>query len=449
MAISVERATMRDELVAEYRTRTPRSAAASERACRVMPGGDTRAIAFHAPYPLAIERASGPTLVDVDGNAYLDFVNNYTSLLHGHAHPTIEHAVREQLPKGTNYATAITCQAELAELLVERVPSVDLVRFTNSGTEATLFAVRAARAFTGRELIVKIEGGYHGAYDDFEISVHPDLAVAGPDGEPVATLDTRGVPRNRLETVAVVPFNDVAALERLFTARGGEIAGLIMEPCLGSAGVVATDQAFVEAARRLTRTHGALLILDEVMTFRLGPGGFQGELGVDGDLTTFAKIIGGGFPVGAFGGREDVMAIFDPRRPDAVWHSGTFAGNAVTMVAGRVALELFDRTAVDRLNVLGDRLRNGLAEVCARVGVTAQTTGFGSFVGLHFTDQPVAGYREPARSDLELKHLFHMALLAEGVFVAPRMLMCMSTPMDEHLVDDVLVRAERALRRVV
>src|SRR5215207_5767417 len=201
--------------IEDYRDRTQESSRRAERAKRVLPGGDTRTVAFHAPYPLTVTEGSGCRIVDVDDNGYIDVLNNYTSLIHGHAHPAIVKAVTGQLSKGTSYATAIASQTQLAEILTERVASVDLVRFTNSGTEAVMNAIRAARAFTGRDLIVKIEGGYHGTYDDVEVSVHPELDDhAGPDHAPRSTLDTRGVPTNRLENVLVIPFNDVDALRR-------------------------------------------------------------------------------------------------------------------------------------------------------------------------------------------------------------------------------------------
>ena len=240
-----ELAAIGEELVAEFRRRTPRSAEAFAAAKRVMPGGDTRTVAFHAPYPLTVEQGQGCRFVDVDGNEYIDVLNNYTSLIHGHAHPAITAAVTEQLPKGTNYATAIRAQTRLAEIVTSRVASVDLVRFTNSGTEATMNAVRAARAFTGRDPIVKMEGGYHGTYDDFEVSVHPDLAEAGTDDAPMPTLDTRGVPANTLHSVLVIPYNDISGAERLFAERGDEIAAVIVEPVMGAGGMIPADRAFL------------------------------------------------------------------------------------------------------------------------------------------------------------------------------------------------------------
>jgi glutamate-1-semialdehyde 2,1-aminomutase len=286
-----------------------------------MPGGDTRTVAFHAPYPLYLVEGSGCRITDADGNEYLDLLNNYTSLIHGHAHPAIVEAVGAQVPRGTAFASGFEAQTRLAELLTERVASVDLIRFCNSGTEAVMNALRAARAFTGRDVIVKMEGGYHGTYDDVEVSVHPELAdlAIGPDHAPQATLDTGGVPANTVDNVLVLPYNDVAAAERLLTERGGEIAAVILEPVMGAGGMIPAEHAFLAALRALTAEMGIVLIFDEVMTFRLEPGGMQDHHRIRPDLTTFAKIIGGGFPVGAFGGREAIMAQFDPSRPRPLW----------------------------------------------------------------------------------------------------------------------------------
>lgn len=442
------RAETAAELIAEFRRRTPRSAEAFAAAKQVMPGGDTRTVAFHPPYPLTVARGQGCRFVDVDGNEYVDVLNNYTSLIHGHAHPAITAAVTEQLPKGTNYATAVAAQTRLAEILTSRVASVDLVRFTNSGTEATMNAVRAARAFTGRDLIVKMEGGYHGTYDDFEVSVHPDLAMAGLDDAPLPTLDTQGVPRNTLESVLVIPYNDVAAAERLFAERGDEIAAVIVEPVMGAGGMIPAERAFLEAWRALTVEHDALLIFDEVMTFRLEPGGIQEHYRVRPDLTSFAKIIGGGFPVGAFGGRREVMELFDPARPRPLWQSGTFNGNAITMVAGAVAMEHYPASEVARINALGDRLRGGLNATLRRADVTGFATGYGSFVGVHFTEEAPTNYRMAARGDQALKRLVHLGLLNEGVFCAPRLMFCASTAMDEAVIDGVIAAFGRVVERV-
>lgn len=442
-----ELARVAEEIQQQYLQRTPASASAHERAKRSMPGGDTRTVAFHPPYPLTVVKGEGYELTDLDGNTYIDVLNNYTSLIHGHAFAPIASAVAAQLQLGTNYAAALQAQTELAERLTGRVKSVDKVRFTNSGTEATMMAIRGARAFTGRELVVKMEGGYHGTFDDFEVSVHPPVD-SGPDGFPVATVDTPGVPRNRLETVAVIPFNDSAAAERIFAERGQQIAAVILEPVMGSAGMIPAERAFLETLRALTRQHGALLMFDEVMSFRLGYGGMQENYDIYPDLTSFAKIMSGGFPGGAFGGTDEVMSIFDPFSKHPLWQSGTFNGNAITMVAGAVALDHFGAGEVARINKLGDQMRNRLRLLLEMYGFEANVTGYGSFGAIHFTDQPVRNYRDAARSNQQLKKVLHLALLQEGIFAAPRLMFCISTPMSEATLDEIDARFERALKRL-
>jgi glutamate-1-semialdehyde 2,1-aminomutase len=367
------RAEVEADVLADYRACSPRSAALHAAARRVMPGGDTRTVAFHAPYPLVITRGSGCRIEDADGRSYIDLLNNYTSLIHGHGHSAVVAAVSECLPFGTAFPAPNESQTRLAEIIVERVASVDRVRFCNSGTEADMNAIRAARAFTGRDLIVKMEGGYHGTYDDVEVSVHPDPRdpAAGPKHAPHGVLGTRGVPRNTLDNVLVTPFNDPAAAERIFAARGAEVAAVIVEPVMGSAGMLPAERDFLAALRDLTRRRGALLIFDEVMSFRLEPGGLQQHYGIEPDLTTFAKIIGGGFPVGAFGGAADVMNQFDPTRPEPLWQSGTFNGNLITMTAGVAAMEAHPTAEVARINALGERLRQGLRSSFTADVVTA------------------------------------------------------------------------------
>ncbi|HEU5430340.1 MAG TPA: aspartate aminotransferase family protein [Thermomicrobiales bacterium] len=437
-------------VLAEYRARTPRSAELHEAARRVMPGGDTRTIAFHAPYPLAVTHGEGFRYWDADGNEYIDLLNNYTSLIHGHAYPAVTEAVTAQLPRGTAFPAPNPYQTRLAEIITGRVASVDLVRFCNSGSEAVMNAIRAARAFTGRDLLVKMEGGYDGTYDDVEVSVHPDLhsPEAGTADAPLPTLDTPGVPRNTTEAVTVLPFNDVAAAERLFRERGDEIAAVIVEPVMGAGGMIPAESAFLEALRALTIEAGALLIFDEVMSFRLMPGGVQEHYRIRPDLTTFAKIIGGGFPVGGFGGRAAVMEQFDPHRPRALSQSGTFNGNLITMVAGVAAMEAYPAAEVHRINALGDRLRTGLERALAAHGVVAAVIGFGSFVGVHLGVPEVRNYREAAAVDRGLTRLLHLALLLEGVSGAPRMSFNTSTPMSEATIDDILARFDRALTSV-
>jgi glutamate-1-semialdehyde 2,1-aminomutase len=415
-----------------------------------MPGGDTRTIAFHAPYPLVITQGQGCRIEDADGRTYIDLLNNYTSLIHGHGHPAITAAVAECLPRGTAFPAPNEAQTRLAEIMAGRVASVDMMRFCNSGTEAVMNALRAARAFTGRDVIVKMEGGYHGTYDDIEVSVHPDPRdpAAGAADAPTGVLGTRGVPRNTLDNVLVTPLNDIAAIERLMAERGDEIAAIIVEPVMGSAGMLPADSAFLETLRRLTTEHGALLVFDEVMSFRLEPGGVQEHFGVRPDLTTFAKIIGGGFPVGGFGGSASVMEQFDPSQPTPLWQSGTFNGNLITMVAGVAAMEAYPPAEVARINALGDRLREGLREVLDEAGVTVAVTGYGSFVGVHLGVSDVRNYRDAAVADKGLARLLHIALLLEGIYMAPRLMLSASTPMDDATIDEVVSGFRRAVRAI-
>ena len=435
------------DVIADYRASSPRSAALHEAARRVMPGGDTRTVAFHAPYPLVITEGRGCRIHDADGRTYVDLLNNYTSLIHGHAHPAVVAAVAEHLPRGTAFPAPNEAQTRLAEIIVDRVASVDMVRFCNSGSEAIMNALRAARAFTGRDLVIKMEGGYHGTYDDVEVSVHPDPRdhASGPDHAPTGVLGTRGVPGNTIDNVLVTPLNDIDAVERLMRERGAEVAAVIVEPVMGSAGMIPADQAFLEALRVLTLELDALLIFDEVMSFRLEPGGVQQHYRVRPDLTTFAKIIGGGFPVGAFGGRASVMEQFDPLRPAPLWQSGTFNGNLITMVAGVAAMEAYTPAEVDRINALGERLRDGLRSALEEADVPAAVTGYGSFANVHLGRPVVHTYRDAALVDKGLARLLHLALLLEGIYVAPRLMMCTSTAMDDATIEEVLAGFRRAI----
>jgi glutamate-1-semialdehyde 2,1-aminomutase len=444
------RAEVEADILADFRASSPRSAALHAAARRVMPGGDTRTVAFHAPYPLVVEQGHGCRIVDADGRTYVDLLNNYTSLIHGHGFAPVAEAVAACLPHGTAFPAPNEAQSQLAEIITQRVASVDLVRFCNSGTEAVMNALRAARAFTGRDVVVKMEGGYHGTYDDVEVSVHPDPSdpAAGPAESPTGVLGTRGVPRNTTDNVLVTPFNDIEAIERLVAERGKEIAAVIVEPVMGSAGMLPADRAFLEALRRLTSEHGAVLIFDEVMAFRLEPGGVQEHYGVRPDVTTFAKIIGGGFPVGGFGGRREVMEQFDPLRPAPLWQSGTFNGNLITMVAGVAAMEAYTASEVARINALGDRLRQGLRGVLDNAAIAGAVTGYGSFVGVHLGATNVRTYRDAAAVDKALARLLHLALLLEGVYVAPRLMMCTSTAMDEATIDEVVAAFRRAIGEV-
>lgn len=429
-----------------YLSRTAASRRLHEQARRVMPGGDTRTSAYWAPYPLFIERGLGCRLWDADGNAYVDFVNNYTSLILGHAHPVVLESVGRELARGTAYAAPLVPQIELASTLVDRVPSVDSVRFCNSGTEATLYALRAARAFTGRERFVKIEGGFHGTHDAVEVSVAPDPAGAGPADDPRPVPGSAGLPKRVVDDAVIVPFNDVPAVDRAFARHPAEIAALIIEPVPGGLGYIAPAPGYLAAVREIVHRHGALLIFDEIQTLRLSRGGAQELFGVIPDLTTMGKIVGGGFPVGAFGGRRDIMDQFDPSRPGHIDHPGTFNGNRATMVAGQAVLRILDQPQIDRLNAMGERLRAGLFETARAAGLRVQVTGVGSLSSILLSDRPVTDYRSRAAVPAALQSELHLHLLNRGVYAMARGSFSLCAPMTEAEIEACAAAVGDALR---
>ena len=394
---------------------------------KVMPGGNTRAVIHYDPFPLGIERGEGCRIWDVDGNEYLDFLNNYLVLIHGHATPQIVEAIARAAANGTVVPAPTALQAELAERLCARFPSIESVRFTNSGTEAVMMAVRAARAFTGREGIVKAEGGYHGTWD--QVDVGTELETEDMVGQP--TQSEQGIPAALVDLVHSVRYNNMADLEATMEQHGETVAAIIMEPVLGHL-TEPGDPEFMRAAQRLAKKHGALLILDEVVTSRLHVGGWQGMHDLRPDLTTLGKIIGGGLPIGAFGGRESIMQLFDPRRPGYLGHHGTFNGNQLSMAAGCACLDLLDQPAIDRVNGLCTQFVGRAREAAETAGTDVRITSIGSILQAH---------------SAKLQDL-HRACLEEGLYIAPRGQMSLSTPMDAGVIDEAVDAWTRALKRV-
>jgi glutamate-1-semialdehyde 2,1-aminomutase len=395
-----------------------RSAELWARARAVMPGGNSRTTVFTAPHPAYAASGQGATVTDVDGQQRLDFVNNYTSLIHGHAHPRILEAVIRQLSLGTAMSFPTESEVRLAEVLVERVDSLDQVRFTNSGTEAVMMAVQAARAFTGRPRVARFEGCYHGAYAD------------------------------HAEDDLLLPFNDADVAEREIGQHAQELAAVIVDPLPHRPGFVDPEPGFLQRLREVTRTHGVLLISDEIISFRVGYAGPQRRFGYAADLTTLGKIIGGGFPVGAFGGRADVMAVFDPARTQGprVAHGGTFNANPVTMVAGYESMAMLPTSEYDRLAALGERVRSGLGDVLETRGISWQVAGQASLFKLHPHPRRVVDYRTSLLTPEEQSAMerFYQALFAEGVVLTPELAGCISTPMTEAEVHTLTQAAERA-----
>ena len=415
-----------------YRRATPASRRLYEKAVAVMPGGTTRTTTYFDPYPLFIDKGLGCRVWDVDGTERLDFLGNYTAMILGHAHPKVVEAIQRQAARGTAFAAANAIEGELAEIICERVPSVELVRFCNSGTEATMFALRLARAFTGRTKIARIEGGYHGTHDLAEVSAHPDPAEAGPADHPRSVPDSIGTPAWAVEQVVVLPYNNPDAAEAILREHAADLAAVILEPVIGAGGVIAATPEFLQRLRAVTRELGMLLIFDEVISLRVAPGGAQELFGVLPDLTTMGKIIGGGLPVAAFGGRADVMEMLDPRRSGSLAQGGTYNGNPLGMAAGVAAMKELTPDVYAELNRKGERVKDQLSEVFATHGVAAQVNGVASLFAIHFTDQPVTDYRSKATADARTTHEFVLGLVNHGVLVAPRAMGALSTPMGEE-----------------
>lgn len=431
-----------------YRISSSSSARLHERANAVMPGGNSRTTVHLDPYPAYAARGQGATVVDVEGQERLDVLNNYTSLIHGHADPDIIAAVEDQLRNGTAFGMPTPQEVELAELIAGRVPSIDMVRFTNSGTESVMVALQAARAYTGRPKIAKFEGSYHGTYDFAGVSTSV-AEDAWSEEIPPVTPYARGTPDGVLENVLVLRYNDTAMMERMLEQHKDELAAVLVDPMPWRLGLIPGEQAFLERLREITRAHGIVLIFDEVIAFRTAYGGTQELVGITPDLTTLAKIIGGGFPVGAVGGSAEVMSVFDPRggKPK-VPHGGTFSANPVTMVAGLAAMQKMTREEYQRLDELGDYVRDGLAEAMDGARVPGQVTGRGSLFGIHLNDRPLSDFRSwyGTRDEQARRETVHSKLLEHGVFMAPALTGCLSTPMGRDEANRLIDAFAAALR---
>ena len=435
-----------DEL-ALYKELTPKSHAIWKEAGEYLPGGDSRNSIFWAPYPIFMESGSGCHVVDADGVDRLDFVNTMTTMILGHAPQVVVEAITEQLEKGVAYNAPNRHQVELAKLLCQRVPSFDLVRFTNSGTEATLNTLRAARALTGKSRFAKVEGGYHGTHDAVTVSLRVNPEDGGEAHRPKALPSTAGLADGVLEQVLIIPFNDVEASRRLLEENKDELAAVIVEPVMGSVGMIPASAEFLAMLREFTHDHGIVLIFDEVISFRVAPGGAQQYYGITPDMTALGKIIGGGFPVGAFGGRRDIMELYDPTNGPQVSHAGTFNANPVTMLAGAKTLEQLDSEVYRRLAELTERLRQGVRDICRELETPVQVTGLGSLFGIHFTGEEVRNYRDVAAEDGQLRHHVFLGLMNEGILTASNLIGSLSTAIGEGEVEAFLSAFKRVLER--
>jgi len=416
-----------------------------ERALEILPGGVSRNTVLRKPHPLYADHAAGCRITDIEGVERIDFSNNMASLIHGHAHPAIVEAVTEQLKRGTAFSEATEIEVRYAEHLVSRNAGFEKLRFVNSGTEAVMGALKASRAFTGRAKIAKIEGAYHGQYDYAEVSQNPNPGNWGDVDAPSSVPVAQGTPPAALADVVVIPFNDCDRALALLDQHKGELACVLMDLMPHRVGLEPADPSFVKAIREWTEADGALLVLDEVITFRSEYGGAQTWYDLTPDLTALGKFIGGGFPVGALAGRAEVMNVMNPLADFVQFpHSGTFSANPITMTAGLTALELFDEEAIQRINALAARARVGIEEAIRSTGITACVTGAGSLLRLHLKASPPNNYREAFWNAEERRQLTELLghLLDEGITMINTCSAAMSTAMGEYEVDALVTAME-------
>jgi glutamate-1-semialdehyde 2,1-aminomutase len=432
------------DLKAVYVARSPKSAALYDLACSYLPGGNARVSLYISPHPIYLERGEGAYVWDIDGNKRLDLNYNQFVVVLGHAHPAVVKAISEQAAKGVCFGASTETEVKLAQMICQRAPSIDKIRFANTGSEATMQAIRIARAYTGKEKFAKFEGGYHGVHDQVEVSIHPPLdGRAGSPDEPKAWIDEAGVTQSAGREVIVLPFNNASACERIIMQNRTELAAVIAEPIMGVSGMVMPDPGFLASLRRITEEAGVLLIFDEVVTFRVAPGGAQEIFGVYADLTCIGKIIGGGLPIGAFGGKARIMEITDPTSDRLkVKPAGTFTANPLSMVAGIAALEQLTPDVYSRMNGLGNGLRSGLHEVFSRWNIPAQVVGIGSVFCIHFTPTEIHNHRDTRTVDSERTQRFFWHLTNNGVLVNKSLRCALSSAIEQRDLDTLLAVVE-------
>jgi glutamate-1-semialdehyde 2,1-aminomutase len=417
------------------------------RACEVIPGGvnsPVRAFQSVGGEPFFVERGAGSRLWDVDGNEYIDYVLSWGPLILGHAHPAVNDAVGRALSRGASFGAPTIAEVELAELVREFFPSMDLLRFVNSGTEATMSAIRVARGFTDRDLIVKFEGCYHGHGDSFLVKAGSGVATLGLPNSP-------GVPAELSRLTLTAPFNDPEAVAQIFQRFPGQIAAVIVEPVIGNAGFIPPVKGFLEELRRLTEEDGALLVFDEVMTgFRVAPGGAQERFALSPDLTTLGKVIGGGLPVGAYGGRREIMEQVAPSGP--IYQAGTLSGNPLAMAAGIAQLTVLrEENPYPDLDQRTRRLVEGLLGAAHDLGIPATGGSLGSMWGVFFAEAAVRNFADAQRSDVALFRRFHRGCLERGVFFAPSAFEAgfVSTAHDDDDIETTISAAGEALQEAM
>ncbi|BBW95395.1 glutamate-1-semialdehyde 2,1-aminomutase [Geobacillus icigianus] len=422
-----------------------RSKAAYEEAVRLMPGGvnsPVRAFKSVGMTPIFMARGQGSKIYDIDGNEYIDYVLSWGPLILGHAHPHVVEALKRVAEQGTSFGAPTLLENELAKLVIERVPSVEVVRMVNSGTEATMSALRLARGYTKRNKILKFEGSYHGHGDSLLIKAGSGVATLG-------LPDSPGVPEAVAQHTITVPYNDLDSVRYAFRRFGEDIAAVIVEPVAGNMGVVPPVPGFLEGLREVTKQYGALLIFDEVMTgFRVDYHCAQGYYGVEPDLTCLGKVIGGGLPVGAYGGKAEIMELVAPSGP--VYQAGTLSGNPLAMTAGYETLRQLTPEVYEELGRKAARLADGLHQAAEKYGIPHTINRAGSMIGFFFTNEPVINYETAKTSDLELFAAYYREMANEGVFLPPSQFegLFLSTAHSDEDIEYTIAAAERVFTRL-
>jgi len=417
-----------------------------EQALKIIPGGvnsPVRACKSVGADPLFIERGEGCLIYDADGNRFIDYIGSWGPLILGHRHPAVVDAITAVLERGTSFGAPTDLEIQLAEMVIDAVPSVEVVRMVNSGTEATMSAIRLARGVTGRDLIIKFDGCYHGHADTLLVAAGSGVATLGIPGSP-------GVPEAVAQSTLSLPFNDIEAIEKVMADKGDKVAAVIVEPVAGNMGLVAPEDGFLKALRELTETHGTVLIFDEVMTgFRVAYGGAQSLYGIQPDLTCFGKVIGGGLPVAAYGGKKEIMSQIAPQ--GSIYQAGTLSGNPIAMAAGIATLKQLQKPGVyEALNERSKRLITGLGHAAKKAGVAARVGHVGSMIGMFFTDQNVANFDDAKTCDLELFSNFYQGMRLHGIYIAPSQfeVLFLSTAHDDEHVDATIDAAQQVLEKL-
>ncbi len=432
-------------------TELSRSAELYARAQKVLPGGVSRNSIIRAPYPPYVAFGKGCRVTDIDGVTRIDFSNNMASLIHGHAHPEIVRVVNEQMARGSAFMMATEAEVVYAEHLCSRSPSFDMLRFVNSGTEAIMVAIKASRAFTGKYKVAKVEGAYHGGYDYAEVSQAPTPETWGSDDKPHSVPLVFGTPESALRDVVIIPFNNAERAINILNAHAHEVACVLLDLMPHRVGLNLAKPEYLEAIRNWVTEHNALLVLDEVITFRSEYGGLQTRFGIKPDLTALGKMIGGGFPVGAVAGRAEVMDVLNPKSHKYLFpHSGTFSANPISTSAGLTAMQLFDHKEIARLNGLTNRAIEGIQKAIDTTGARASVTGGGSMLRVHMKEEPPHNFREAFNTDAEKNRLTALLdhLFDEGFLMINTCSATLSTPMTEVEIDALVAAMESGLAKI-